>query len=165
MLIIVISLSLSHWSVMIIIWLLFTSSIPLFHLIIVPSFISFSPQGTVSFDKNERPGLITFSQFQAHQESRSEVVIASYDALEDKLDFEVGFPIFWRGSSPPIDYTIQLVTPFRINRTVFIVISILAIFGIILAIIFLTINIKFRNQRWAMASRSNWLNDSHFCHL
>lgn len=77
----------------------------------------------------------------------NEVIIGSYDALNDSLDLKVGFPIYWRGPSPPIDYTIQRVTPFRINRTLFVIISIMALFGILLAIIFLTINIKFRNQR------------------
>lgn len=77
----------------------------------------------------------------------SEVIIGSYDALNDELDLKVGFPIIWRGPSPPIDYTIQRVTPFRINRTLFVIISILALFGIVLAFVFLTINIKFRNQR------------------
>lgn len=100
----------------------------------------------MSFNKNERPGLISFSQFQAFRDM-NEVIIGSYDALNDELDLKVGFPIFWRGSSPPIDYTIQRVTPFRINRTLFVIISILALFGIVLAFVFLTINIKFRNQR------------------
>lgn len=100
----------------------------------------------MSFHKNERPGLISFSQFQAFR-GMSEVIIGSYDALNDNLDLKVGFPISWRGPSPPIDYTIQRVTPFRINRTLFVIISILALFGIVLAFIFLTINIKFRNQR------------------
>lgn len=103
-------------------------------------------KGTVSFHKNERPGLISFSQFQAFRDM-NEVIIGSYDALNDSLDLKVGFPIYWRGPSPPIDYTIQRVTPFRINRTLFVIISIMALFGILLAIIFLTINIKFRNQR------------------
>lgn len=102
--------------------------------------------GTVSFHKNERPGLISFAQFQAFRDM-NEVIIGSYDALEDQLDLKVGFPIFWRGHSPPIDYTIQRVTPFRINRILFVIISILALFGIVLAFVFLFINIRFRNQR------------------
>lgn len=100
----------------------------------------------MSFHKNERPGLISFSQFQAFRDM-NEVIIGSYDALNDELDLKVGFPIFWRGSSPPIDYTIERVTPFRINRTLFVIISIMALFGIVLATVFLTINIKYRNQR------------------
>lgn len=102
--------------------------------------------GTVSFHKNERPGLITFSQFQAFRDM-NEVIIGSYDALSEQLDLSVGFPIIWRGSSPPIDYTIQRVKPFRINRTLFVIISILALLGIVLACCFLFVNIKFRNQR------------------
>ena len=100
----------------------------------------------MSFHKNERPGLITFSQFQAFRDM-NEVIIGSYDSLNDELDLKVGFPIFWRGSSPPIDYTIERVTPFRINRTLFVITSILAILGIVLACVFLFFNIKFRNQR------------------
>lgn len=100
----------------------------------------------MSFHKNERLGLISFSQFQAFRDM-NEVPIGSYDALNDILDLKVGFPIFWRGSSPPIDYTIQRVTPFRINRTIFVIISILALFGIVLAIVFLSINIRYRDQR------------------
>lgn len=100
----------------------------------------------MSFHKNERPGMITFSQFQQYREM-NEVTIGSYDALEDHLDLNVGYPIIWRGSSPPIDYTIQRVKPFRINRTLFVIISILALLGIVLACVFLFVNIKFRNQR------------------
>ena len=54
------------------------------------------------------------------------------------------------GTSPPIDYTIQKVIPSRVNRTLFVLISILATIGIVLAVVFLSINIKFRNQRWAI---------------
>lgn len=100
---------------------------------------------------------MSFSQFQAFR-GFSEVVVGSYDALADKLDLEVGFPIYWRGSGPPIDYTIQKLTPFRISRTIFVVASILAVLGIVLASVFLTINIKFRNQRYIKMS-SPYLNN------
>lgn len=86
------------------------------------------------------------------------MVVGSFDALTENLDLNVGFPIYWRGSSPPIDYTIQKLTPFRINRTLFIVISVLAILGVILACIFLAINLKFRNQRYIKMS-SPYLNN------
>lgn len=79
--------------------------------------------------------------------NNTEVVIGSYDALADKLDLSVGLPIHWRGPSPPIDHTIQKLKPFRINRSLFIVISVLAMLGIVLALVFLFVNIKFRNQR------------------
>lgn len=113
--------------------------------------------GTVSFHKNERLGLISFSQFQAFRDM-SEVIIGSYDALNDDLNLKVGFPIYWRGPSPPIDYTIQRVTPFRISRTIFIIGAIGALCGIVLASVFLTINIKYRNQRYIKMS-SPYLNN------
>lgn len=54
----------------------------------------------------------------------------------------------YSGTSPPIDYTIQKVIPSRVNRTLFVLISIMATIGIVLAVVFLSINIKYRNQRW-----------------
>ncbi|KAG9510364.1 Gamma-aminobutyric acid type B receptor subunit 2, partial [Fragariocoptes setiger] len=113
--------------------------------------------GTVSFRKNERPGLITFRQFQVSRDV-SEVTIGSYDALNEILDLNVGFPISWRGPTPPIDHTIQKVIPSRVNRGLFVIISVLSILGIILACIFLAINIKYRNQRYIKMS-SPYLNN------
>jgi len=99
--------------------------------------------GNVSFEVNERKGSILFKQFQGGKE----VPIGEYHSTTDTLDFDVGHEIYWRGgNSPPVDRTFRRILPSRVSLTLFVVISIFAVCGIILACVFLTMNIKYRNQ-------------------
>lgn len=100
--------------------------------------------GNVSFEGNERKGSILLKQFQGGHE----VQIGEYHSTTDTLDFNVGQAIYWRGgNTPPVDRTFRRILPSRVSVTLFLVISIFAVCGIILACVFLAMNIKFRNQK------------------
>ncbi|XP_015786384.1 gamma-aminobutyric acid type B receptor subunit 2-like isoform X2 [Tetranychus urticae] len=111
--------------------------------------------GNVSFDGNERRGSILLKQF---QDGRV-VKIGEYHSTTDVLDLNVGEPISWRGGSgPPVDEIIKITVASRISLTLFIVISVFAVMGIILALVFLSMNIKYRKQRYIKMS-SPYLNN------
>ncbi|XP_053206531.1 gamma-aminobutyric acid type B receptor subunit 2-like isoform X2 [Panonychus citri] len=111
--------------------------------------------GNVSFDGNERRGSILLKQFQDGRE----VKIGEYHSTTDVLDLEVGENISWRGGSgPPVDEIIKITVASRISLTLFIVISVFAVMGIILALVFLSMNIKYRKQRYIKMS-SPYLNN------
>ena len=55
--------------------------------------------------------------------------------------------VFWVRDRPPRDRTIVLIEDARVNMAIYVGLSIVASLGIILATVFLGINIKFRNQR------------------
>ena len=89
-----------------------------------------------------------------------EVKIGEYHSTTDHLDLSVGYPISWRtnNNTPPLDRTIRENVASRINLTLFIVISIFAVLGILLALFFLLMNIKHRKQRYIKMS-SPYLNN------
>lgn len=110
--------------------------------------------GHVSFDKNERRGVVLVKQYQDQREHK----IAEYYSTTGLLDFK-GVSISWRGSTtPPRDRTTQILSPSRISITLFLVISVFAVIGIIMACVFLAMNIKYRNQRYIKMS-SPYLNN------
>lgn len=53
-----------------------------------------------------------------------------------------------KGGSPPLDRTIKEIVPSRVSLTLFVVLSVFSVFGIILALVFLIMNIKYRKQRF-----------------
>ncbi|EEC12946.1 gaba-B receptor, putative, partial [Ixodes scapularis] len=112
-------------------------------------------QGPVRFFRNERKGQILLKQFQKGEE----VKIGEYDCLTDALDLAKGLPIIWRGGlDPPMDRTLIVIERTRVNLTIYAVLCILCVLGIILASVFLVINVKFRNQRYIKMS-SPYLNN------
>ncbi|XP_064477147.1 gamma-aminobutyric acid type B receptor subunit 2-like isoform X2 [Ornithodoros turicata] len=111
--------------------------------------------GPVRFFRNERKGQVLLKQFQHGQE----VKIGEYDSLTDNLDLGKGQPIIWRGGSdPPMDQTHIVIQGTRVNLTIYASLCVFCILGIILATVFLVINIKFRNQRYIKMS-SPYLNN------
>lgn len=63
---------------------------------------------------------------------------------------------------PPRDRTIQIVEPSRISVPVFVTLTTVAALGIVLASSFLAVNIRFRNQRYALSvfpTVTPWAND------
>lgn len=89
-----------------------------------------------------------------------EVKIGEYHSTTDNLDLSVGLPISWGtlNNTPPLDRTIKQNVASRISLTLFVVISIFAIMGILLALFFLFMNIKNRKQRYIKMS-SPYLNN------
>nr|XP_037288938.1 gamma-aminobutyric acid type B receptor subunit 2-like [Rhipicephalus microplus] len=112
--------------------------------------------GPVRFFRNERKGQVLLKQF---QKGNQEVKIGEYDCLTETLDLTRGFPIIWRGGSdPPMDRTLIVIQRTRVNLTIYASLCIFCVLGIILASVFLVINIKFRNQRYIKMS-SPYLNN------
>ncbi|XP_015919670.3 gamma-aminobutyric acid type B receptor subunit 2 isoform X2 [Parasteatoda tepidariorum] len=111
--------------------------------------------GPFSFRKNERRSSILLKQFQ----NGTELKIGEYDPSIDELDFSKGAPIIWNGGSgPAADRTHRKIEKKRISITVYSILVTFAILGIIIATIFLVVNIKYRNQRYIKMS-SPYLNN------
>lgn len=53
---------------------------------------------------------------------------------------------------PPKDRTLVIIEHTRVNKTVYAILATLAVCGIIMAIVFLAFNIKYRNQRYIKMS-------------
>ncbi|KAJ8687216.1 hypothetical protein QAD02_023010, partial [Eretmocerus hayati] len=104
--------------------------------------------GPVRFYDNERKAYILLKQFQ----SGSEVKVGEYDAITGILDLTRGQPLVWRGKSPPKDRTVHIIEQTTVNITIYAVLATTASLGIIMAAVFLAINIRFRNQRYIKMS-------------
>lgn len=77
----------------------------------------------------------------------SEVKIGEYDGVTDTLDLDKGYSLVWRGKSPPKDRTLHIIEHSTVNIKIYAVLATAASGGIILAVVFLAINIRYRNQR------------------
>ncbi|KAK6634896.1 hypothetical protein RUM44_000143 [Polyplax serrata] len=93
-------------------------------------------------------------QFQGGQE----VKIGEFNGVTESLDLSRGHVIRWLGKYPPKDRTLQIFEHNQVNLTVYILLASTASLGIIMTIVFLTINIMFRNQRYIKMS-SPYLNN------
>ncbi|GAB6025070.1 Metabotropic GABA-B receptor subtype 2, isoform C [Chamberlinius hualienensis] len=110
--------------------------------------------GPVKFNNNDRQGYILLKQFQDGQEEK----IGEYDGINSRLDLSKGSPIKWRGNSPPRDATVKVIKRSRVSIPVYAFLASVASLGILVAIIFLAINIRCRNHRYIKMS-SPYLNN------
>ncbi|XP_076371386.1 gamma-aminobutyric acid type B receptor subunit 2-like isoform X2 [Tachypleus tridentatus] len=100
--------------------------------------------GLVSFTGNERRGFILLKQFQGG----TEVKIGEYDSIANTLDLSKGRSISWRGDTdPPMDRTLIIIERTRISVAVYSILVTFSILGILLASVFLVVNVRYRNQR------------------
>ncbi|RWS22284.1 GABA receptor subunit B2-like protein, partial [Leptotrombidium deliense] len=99
--------------------------------------------GNVTFEGNERKGSILVKRF----EGGKEVNIGEYHSMTGELHLK---PINWPGGAPPVDRTRKKIVASRVSLTLFIVISVFAVIGIILALVFLTMNIRYRKQSFTL---------------
>uniref|UniRef100_T1JBG0 Gamma-aminobutyric acid type B receptor subunit 2 n=1 Tax=Strigamia maritima TaxID=126957 RepID=T1JBG0_STRMM len=99
--------------------------------------------GPVWFINNNRKGYVLLKQFQGGRE----VKIGEYDGVQNVLDLKQRKTIQWRGSGPPLDRTLSIIERMRVNLPIYSVLASIASCGIVTAICFLAINIRFRNQR------------------
>ncbi|KAK0183463.1 hypothetical protein PV327_001501 [Microctonus hyperodae] len=104
--------------------------------------------GPVRFYDNERKAYILLKQFQ----SGGEVKVGEYDGVTDTLDLTRGQPLIWRGRLPPKDRTVRVIEHSTVNITIYSIIASAASVGIVMAAVFLAINIKYRNQRYIKMS-------------
>lgn len=77
----------------------------------------------------------------------AEVKVGEYDAVTGFLDLSRGQPLVWQGRSPPKDRTVHVIEHSTVNITIYSVIASAAAVGIVMAAVFLAINIRYRNQR------------------
>uniref|UniRef100_A0A182IJK6 Gamma-aminobutyric acid type B receptor subunit 2 n=1 Tax=Anopheles atroparvus TaxID=41427 RepID=A0A182IJK6_ANOAO len=104
--------------------------------------------GPVRFYNNERKASFLLEQFQ----NGAEVKIGEYNSLTGRLDLSIGHPLKWVGRSPPKDRTLRIIEHSQVNITIFVVLASTSCVGIIMATVFLAVNIKFRNQRYIKMS-------------
>ncbi|KAL2735172.1 gamma-aminobutyric acid type B receptor subunit 2 isoform X1, partial [Vespula squamosa] len=104
--------------------------------------------GPVRFYNNERKAYILLKQFQ----SGAEVKVGEYDGVTDTLDLSKGDSLVWRGKSPPKDRTLHIIEHSTVNITIYAVLASAASVGIVMAVVFLAINIRYRNQRYIKMS-------------
>ncbi|XP_063854225.1 gamma-aminobutyric acid type B receptor subunit 2-like isoform X1 [Scylla paramamosain] len=111
--------------------------------------------GPVQFSSdNTRDGYILLKQFQGGRE----VKIGEFDGFRNVLQMDKGHPIYWPGGDPPLDRTVKLIEKTSVNITIYAILVTIASLGIVMASIFLAINIKYRNQRYIKMS-SPYLNN------
>lgn len=104
--------------------------------------------GPVRFYNNERKASILLKQFQAG----AEVKIGEYNSMHGHLDLSLGEALRWVGRSPPKDRTVLLIEHSQVNLTIYVVLASCSVVGIFMAIGFLVVNIKYRNQRYIKMS-------------
>ncbi|XP_017886099.1 gamma-aminobutyric acid type B receptor subunit 2 [Ceratina calcarata] len=104
--------------------------------------------GPVRFYGNGRKACILLKQFQGDRE----VKIGEYNGVTNVLNLDKGEPLVWWGRSPPKDRTLHIIEHSTVNITIYAVLTSASGVGIVMAAIFLVINIKYRNQRYIKMS-------------
>ncbi|XP_014261698.1 gamma-aminobutyric acid type B receptor subunit 2 isoform X2 [Cimex lectularius] len=111
--------------------------------------------GPVRFYDNERKASILLKQFQ----NGSEAKVGEFNGVTHELDLSRGQGIRWaNGRGPPKDRTHQILEHSHVNVAIYSSLAVVASLGIVLATVFLCINIKYRNQRYIKMS-SPYLNN------
>ncbi|XP_046665418.1 gamma-aminobutyric acid type B receptor subunit 2 isoform X2 [Homalodisca vitripennis] len=105
--------------------------------------------GPVRFYDNERKANIMLKQFQ----NGEEVKVGEFNGVTQQLDLSKGQGICWpEGRGPPKDRTLQQFEHSHVNLAIYASLAATASCGIIMAAVFLVINIKYRNQRYIKMS-------------
>ena len=133
-------------------------------------------QGPVRFKDNSRRGNILIKQIVApkpgdveaaadHSEGDlavggglDEQCVGEYSVVTGTLHHEKCKSFQWVKNRPPKDRTFKLKVQTRVNTTLYIIIVVVASIGILIATVFLGINIKFRNKREIKMSSPNMNN-------
>ncbi|XP_063956536.1 gamma-aminobutyric acid type B receptor subunit 1-like isoform X1 [Lytechinus pictus] len=108
--------------------------------------------GPVQFTAvGDRKGLMQVER----QIGNTEVRVGIYDPSRspgDELTWSQENPITWKGGRPPLDSIIERETRVNISVAIFIVMTALAVSGIVMAVAFLAFNIKYRAKRYIKMS-------------
>ncbi|XP_011871039.1 PREDICTED: gamma-aminobutyric acid type B receptor subunit 2-like isoform X1 [Vollenhovia emeryi] len=104
--------------------------------------------GPVRFYDNERKAYILLKQFLDGRE----VNVGEYDSITGILDLTRREALLWNGKSPPKDRTVRIIEHSTVDITLYAVLASAASVGIVMASIFLAINIRYRNQRYIKMS-------------
>ena len=73
--------------------------------------------------------------------------IGEYSGVTNTLQLEKCHQLVFARNRPPRDRTIRRIEQSRIPYTIFLAVVVVACIGILLALTFLAINIRFRNER------------------
>jgi len=76
-----------------------------------------------------------------------EVNVGEYNSITGILDLNRSDASLWNGRPPPKDRTVRIIEHSTVDITLYAVLASAASSGIVLASIFLAINIRYRNQR------------------
>lgn len=80
-----------------------------------------------------------------------EVKVGEFNGVTQQLDLSKGQGICWHdGRGPPKDRTLQQFEHSHVNLAIYASLAATASCGIIIAAVFLAINIKYRNQRYLL---------------
>ncbi|KAK2172393.1 hypothetical protein NP493_966g00017 [Ridgeia piscesae] len=110
--------------------------------------------GPVMFDeKGDRRGLTQIEQLQ----DNTEVRVGVYDpsVRGELVRWEPGRPIRWIGGRPPPDSITEKIVPKVISTNLFFAMTSLAVLGIVMSLIFLVFNIRYRHRRYIKMSSPN----------
>ncbi|XP_041352632.1 gamma-aminobutyric acid type B receptor subunit 1-like [Gigantopelta aegis] len=107
--------------------------------------------GRVFFDKNG--DTIRLSMVKQFQEGKL-VEVAHYDQRNEFI-WSDSTPVFWINGEPPKDSLEMVMDPVSLLKPLYATMCVIAALGILLALSFLTFNIKFRNNRIIKMSSPN----------
>ncbi|KAK2193416.1 hypothetical protein NP493_13g08014 [Ridgeia piscesae] len=107
--------------------------------------------GRVLFGNGDRIGNLVYQQLQGGQMR----TVGEFSDLHACLDFTKGRAITWRGVGPPRDGTVIEKQLVRVNLTVYVILCTIAGLGIVVALSFLAINIRFRKHKYIKMSSPN----------
>ncbi|XP_043240223.1 gamma-aminobutyric acid type B receptor subunit 2-like isoform X2 [Amphibalanus amphitrite] len=114
--------------------------------------------GSVKFSENERRGFVVLKQFRDNRTSFIGVHDLNQLRWLTPEDDDRIEPIWWFSGKQPLDQTIRHIEKARVNVQLYAALVVAASLGIVMAVIFLFINIRFRNQRYIKMS-SPYLNN------
>ncbi|KAI0215382.1 Gamma-aminobutyric acid type B receptor subunit 2 [Lamellibrachia satsuma] len=107
--------------------------------------------GRVLFGNGDRIGNLVYQQLQGGEMK----TVGEYSHLLGCLDFTKGRDITWRGVGPPRDGTVIEKQLVRVNLTIYVILCTIAGLGIVVAVSFLAINIRFRKHKYIKMSSPN----------
>ncbi|XP_077978603.1 gamma-aminobutyric acid type B receptor subunit 2-like isoform X2 [Glandiceps talaboti] len=108
--------------------------------------------GPIKFRGGDRLGTIVLEQYQ----NGEEVMVGEYHAYND--EFVITNTIVWEGGSAPIDRPIIFRYPSGVSFILYVTLGSLSYLGIMIALMFLFFNMKFRKHRYIKMS-SPFLNN------
>ncbi|XP_006813975.1 gamma-aminobutyric acid type B receptor subunit 2-like [Saccoglossus kowalevskii] len=103
--------------------------------------------GPVKFKDGNRLGTILYKQFQGAREK----IVGEFYAYSDMFNLSAG-DIVWADGSPPRDQPLIYRIPRGISFVLYIVMCCLSYLGILLALLFLFFNMRFRKHRYIKMS-------------
>ncbi|EEC19544.1 gaba-B receptor, putative [Ixodes scapularis] len=106
--------------------------------------------GPLSFFGSDRVGITEFQQNQGGVLRKVALYIPDSGTLN--INCFRCYPIEWQDGEPPVDRRIVKLSVATIQRSVFVSVSVLAVFGMVLAVVFLAFNLFYRKRKYIKLS-------------